>query len=392
MCPKARLQTSSVIPLTAYAEPTDNLTYDMLSESQKKVVDVVKENVDLYISTGATLKHGVIVVGAWGAGKSQVLRTMKSMGLIGDILERGEIYRWVTRDVELRKEETIQRILETIVNLANRSGRPFVALDNPEIPLGSNVTEEAAFRFTWRLLEEATFGKLPYIVVTLNEFTYRKLSEERRRSMAKIAQHFDIVRLEWSSSDVEKAIKARLPSTIVSRGGQELVKAVADVARTPRSAIFLFVKGLIRVKSIGDPRDALFDLIIKDGLRPAFDNYIKILSQSGYKLSKAKSKRWVDVWRNIIEDSSFRDLVIGLIERKGVSTRKLYNVLGGSYKVAHWPVTAATRYHIIEKPEPLTYRFTDEFLAASTEYAAGLTETAMEILRNMAELYGKIGR
>jgi len=152
------------------------------------------------------------------------------------------------------------------------------------------------------------------------------------------------------------------------------------------------VKGLLRIKKTSEAKGALFDLIIEDGLKLAFDNHIKILSQSGYKLSKAKSKKWVDVWRNIIRDKVYRDLVIGLIERKGVSTRMLYKILGGSYKVAHWPVTAATRYHIIEKPEPLTYRFTDEFLAASTEYAAGLTETALEILRNMAELYGKIGR
>jgi len=163
---------------------------------------------------------------------------MRRMGLVKTILERGEIYRWITRD---KKEETIQRILETIVGLASKSGKHFIALDNPEIPLGSNVTEEAAFRFTWRLLEEATFGRLPYIIVTLNEFTYKKLSENKRRSMAKIAQHFDIVRLEWSSSDIERAIKARLSDSIISRDGEKLLKA-ADVARTPRSAIFLFVR------------------------------------------------------------------------------------------------------------------------------------------------------
>ncbi|HIQ10551.1 MAG TPA: hypothetical protein EYH26_01050 [Pyrodictium sp.] len=386
-----RSQTSRMIPLTAYTayiEPTDDLSYDELSASQKKVVDVVNENIELYKRTGATLKHGVIVVGSWGAGKSQVLRTMRRMGLIAAILERGEIYRWVSKDVELKKEKTIEKILENIRWMAERAKWPFIALDNPDIPLGSNVTEEAAFRFTWRLLEEATFGKLPYLIVTLNEFTYKKFSDEKRVSMAKIAQHFDIVRLVWSPEDIEKAVKTRLLKKMnIGSKEKELLKEVAKVARTPRSAIILFAKGLAKKKSI-------LELIVDDGLRNAFEEYIRLLSQSGYKLSKAKSKRWVEVWKNIINNKKYRNLVIGLIKREGVSTRELYKTLGegGKYKVAHWPVTAATRYHIIEKFEPLLYRFTDEFLAAATEYAAGLVYTALEILRNMAELYGKIGR
>ena len=44
-----RPQTSRMIPLTAYTayiEPTDDLSYDELSASQKKVVDVVNENIE----------------------------------------------------------------------------------------------------------------------------------------------------------------------------------------------------------------------------------------------------------------------------------------------------------------------------------------------------------
>ena len=385
-----RPQTSRTIPLSSFMEPTDKLSYDELSAPQKKVVDIVKENIELYKLTGMTLKHGVIVVGSWGAGKSQVLRTMRKMGLIAAILERGEIYKWVSRDVELKKEKTIEKILENITRIAEKAKWPFIALDNPDIPLGSSVTEEAAFRFTWRLLEEATFGRLPYLIVTLNEFTYRKFSDEKRISMAKIAQHFDIVKLTWSSEDIERAVKTRLLKEMNMNIGskeKELLKEVAEVARTPRSAIILFARGLTKKKSV-------LELVVDDGLRNAFEEYIRLLSQSGYKLSKAKSKRWVEVWKNIISDSKYRNLVIKLIKREGVSTRELYKTLGegGKYKVAHWPVTAATRYHIIEKFEPLLYRFTDEFLAAATDYAAGLVHTALEILRNMAELYGKISR
>jgi len=59
------------VSLTAYAEPIDELTYEALSESQKKVVGVVKENVELYEEAGATLKHGIIAVGAWGQVKAR---------------------------------------------------------------------------------------------------------------------------------------------------------------------------------------------------------------------------------------------------------------------------------------------------------------------------------
>ncbi|HIC98100.1 MAG TPA: hypothetical protein EYP08_00095 [Pyrodictiaceae archaeon] len=364
------------------------MEYKDLSKSQQRAYDVVEENKQLYDETKATLKHGVLIVGAWGAGKSQVLRVMRNEGLVEDILERGQIYSGIVEDIELKNEETIRKLLNNIINLARKAESPFIALDNPDIPLGSKVTENAAYRFTWRLLEEATFGRLPYLVVTLNEFTYKKFSDEKRVSMAKIAQHFDIVRLVWSPEDIEKAVKTRLLKKMnIGSKEKELLKEVAKVARTPRSAIILFAKGLAKKKSI-------LELIVDDGLRNAFEEYIRLLSQSGYKLSKAKSKRWVEVWKNIINNKKYRNLVIGLIKREGVSTRELYKTLGegGKYKVAHWPVTAATRYHIIEKFEPLLYRFTDEFLAAATEYAAGLVYTALEILRNMAELYGKIGR
>ena len=381
------------LPITAFAEPTDDLTYQNLSKSQQKAYDVVDENRTLYQETESTLKHGVLIVGSWGSGKSQVLRVMKKNKLIGLILERGQIYREIGEDVELKDEETIRNILDNMIKKVNNiikqaknndeSPPPFIALDNPDIPLGSNVTEEAAYRFTWRLLEEATFGRLPYLVVTLNEFTYRKFEEERKHSLAKISQHFDIIFLEWNSDDLERAIRTRLPRIYLTISRRKLAREVAEVARAPRSAIFLFARALVKRKSP-------IDLIIEDGIKDAFDQYVRILSQSGYKLSKAKSKKWIDVWRNIIKHK--RDLVEGLIKREGVLTRELYDALGKDYKVSHWPVTAATRYHIIEKPEPLSYRFTDEFLAASAEYAAGLGYTASGILKNMAELYGRIGR
>ena len=382
-----------ITTLTSLAEPTDKLNYQDLSRAQKRAVDIVRDNKDLYERFGITLKHGLIIVGSWGSGKSQVLITMKKMGLVGSIQERGELYRWVTKDVELKRESTTKRLLENITELAKKSETPFVALDNPDIPLGSNVTEEAAYNFTLRLLEEATFGGLPYVVVALNEFTYKKLSEEKKRSMAKIAQHFDIIKLEWSTEDLERAIKTRLPNNLFKNGGV-LTKAVAEVARTPRSAIFLFVRSLRGVKPGSEARKILFEFVIENGVKNAFNEYVKMLSQSGYKLSKAKSKRWIEVWRTVIERKDSRSLVIKLVERKGAESRELTNTLGlgGGYKVAHWPITAARKYHIIERPEPLVYRFTDEFLAASTEYAAGMGETAIEILENMAELYGKIGR
>lgn len=388
---------SDHIPLTAFAEPTDDLEYKDLSKSQQRAYDVVEENKQLYDETKATLKHGVLIVGAWGAGKSQVLRVMRNEGLVEDILERGQIYSGIVEDIELKNEETIRKLLNNIINQARKAESPFIALDNPDIPVGSNVTENAAYRFTWRLLEEATFGRLPYLVVTLNEFTFRKFIDERKHSIGKIAQHFDIIFLEWDAEDLAMAIRARLPPNYYqTRKQRELLEEAAKVARTPRSALFLFIQ------AVCDKRSPT-DLIVDYGIKEAFNEYIRILSQSGYKLSKASSARWVKVWREIIENRKYRELVKGLIDRKGVATKKLYDVLSKDYKVSHWPITAATRYHIIEKvttSDHPGYRFTDEFLAASADYAAGLAPTPRSlkgsttsgILESMAELYGKIGR
>jgi len=384
----AKLRRSSI---TVYGEPTDKIDYEHLSTSQRKAVDVVRENLKLYERTGATLKHGVIIYAAWGSGKSQGILTMKKMQLIDDVLELGDPYKQVTKDIELKEEETLQKIANNIVKRASKLKKPFIALDNPDVPAGSRVTEKGAFNFIKWLLEEAVSGRmeLPYLVVTLNEFTYRRLAEEQVR-MAKIVQHFDVVKLEWSSQDLEKAVRARLPSDVL-RGGDETLKTITSIARTPRAAIYIYLKWLSRTEGRGVSRDALLNFVINEGIKPALDTYIEILAQPGYKLSRVKSKKWIDVWRSIVSRDEHRKLVIRLIERAGVTSSELRKALSSPYKVKHWPITAAMKYHIVERPEPATYRFTDEFLAASVEYSAGSSESAREVLRNMAELYGRTG-
>ncbi len=377
------------LTLTALAEPTPKLKVDDLSQSQLKVLKIVEENRRLIAEVGVTLKHGVIFVGPWGGGKSQTLRTLASVGLLKDdaILERGQIYEWVTRDLKLERETTRSRLLQSIAERAEQIGDAFVALDNPDIPVGSMVSEEGAYSFTWYLLEQATFGKLPYLIVTLNEFTFKRFEDERPQSLAKLSQHFDIVRLKWSAEELARAVERRLSAEGI-RVDPTLAKLVARFARTPRSAIYLYIKAMAQGKR---GPDVLWDLIA-EGLAQAYNKYVEMLSQPGYKLSKASSRRWVDAWRMFLEDPETRELVKKLVDKNGVSSRELNRVLGRGYKVEHWPITAAMRCHIIERPSPMVYRFTDEFMAAAVEYAVGAAPTAEEVLRNMAELYGRLPR
>lgn len=355
-------------------------SYDNLSTHQRRVVDILRKRMELRKIYETKFKRGIIVVGLLGSGKTHVLRTLKNMGLVAAVLSGREIYEDVSEDIELKREETIKKILEGIRSAAEESKYSFIALDNPDIPLDSNVTKEAALRFTWRLLEEAAHGRLPFMVVALDEFTYKRFEYEREDSMTEIMRYFDIVKLVWNSEDIEKAVRAWMgPLTNTSRG-KELLKDVTVFTRTPASAIALFDKALTEDRPVLE--------ILTEGLRYALDEYIKLLSQRGYKLSKAKSKKWTEVWRMIISDERYRDLIAGLIRREGVKARELSEALGTE---SDWPKIAAVKYRIIERPEPLVYRFTDEFLAAAAGYAAETPSVPSAILKSMAKLYGEIG-
>lgn len=374
------LRVESSTAYTSYINPTDELSYNDLSGQQRKVVELVREDMELYKLTGTTLKHGVIIVGSWGSGKTQVLYVMRKMGLISTILDREEVYGRSIRGKTGSIEEIVEEIVEDIRSLANKIGHPFIALDNLDIPSG-NITGRQAFNITWKLIEEATLGKLPYLVVALNEFTYRRFSDEKKASMAKIAQHFNIVKLEWSPEEVERAVKTKLLEKKNIGGKEKLLKEIIEVARTPRSAITLLVKALTMEKSI-------LDLVVS-GLRGVFDEYTRVLSQSNYRLSRSKTRKWISIWRSIIGDKEYRELVVELMRREGVEVRKLYSILGGDYKTMHWVLTVPTKYHVIEEHKPLSYRFTTEFLAIAIDYAVGMRDASLEMLRTMAEIYSR---
>jgi len=384
--------------LRTITTPSDEIGYNNLSSAQRQAYDAVRENRELYNNYGFVKVQGVLIIGSWGSGKSQVLRTMKRDGLLSEILERGQIYEWITRDPNLESKKTRTAILRSIIEIAKKTGDPFIALDNPDIPTGSDVSENGAYEFTWYLLEQATFGILPFIVVTLNDFTFRKYEKEKPRSTAKLAQHFTIVRLEWSSEELARAIEERITINETANGGLrgktqhdlELIKSVAELTRTPRSGILLYLKALQKgFTNI----NTLQDLIIDEGIVPAFNTYIELLSRSGYKLARAPGKKWIEVWRSALTNKSpkVRGVVRKLIDKeRGALSKELNELLGKEYKVAHWPRTAAENYHIIERPEPLKYRFTDEFMAAAVDYAAGQRWAGDEVLKNMAELYGRV--
>jgi len=370
----------------AAVDPSDDLDIKDLSKAQRKALESVKRDKNALDKLGFTIKRGVIIVGAWGSGKSVLLQVMKKNGFV-EVLEKSrDIYN---KDIynKIRTRRNVKEITKRLVDELKKYS--FVALDNPDIPPDQSLDEKDTFEITWELLNEATYGNTPYLVIAINDFTFKKF-EEKKLALAKISQHFDIVKLEWDSNDLETALKRTLGKRTNGYDANAL-SAIAQLTRTPRSAITLASTLIVQ----GNVTKVAVYNTIAAGAFNAFEKYVELLSQSGYKLSKSpKEPKWVETWRKILGagDIESRNIVRKLIDRSGIPVKELYSFLGKRYKVKHWPVTAASKYHIIEKSRPGRYRFTDEFLAAAVGFAKSSSEQeALPILRSMAELYGKIG-
>jgi len=404
--------SNGLTSITSLAEPCDEISFKDLSPQQRKVIDIVEKNRQFYEHFGVTIKHGVIIVGSWGSGKSQTLRTAIREGILPEkcAFERGRIYSWVSKDIDIRKTETKRRILESLVKLAKSSEFPILALDNPDVPTGSYVSVRGALNFTRWILEEATFGKTPYLVITLNDFTYKVLESEPT-IIAKIAQHFDVIHLIWNSEELKKALKARL-QILGARTNipDEVLTTVSEITTVPRSAIFLTVKLLVGTRRTAINKEQLIRLLSIEGLRPAFEEYIRLLSRPGYRLTKAHGRdkpipRWIEIWNGILNvDDNYLvadegilfpskekiTLIYKLIKGKAAARDFTRLAKLGGYKVPHWLTNPPLKYCILVREVPGYFKFTDEFLSAATDRAAGLESTAKDVLRNMAELYGKI--
>lgn len=80
--------------LSSLVSPSDDIEYNELSESQRRAFDTIKYELESLRQEGWTLKDGIIIIGAWGSGKSQLVRVLLKERLVHDmcVYERGRIF------------------------------------------------------------------------------------------------------------------------------------------------------------------------------------------------------------------------------------------------------------------------------------------------------------
>lgn len=372
--------------LATLTHPDPQIRISDLSDAQRRAYEIIKLEVESLRESSITLKCGIIILGATGSGKSQLLVTINSHDkLWREHLNGSKLYSWMTRDRNIRYEKTKVSIESAI--RANAIKNDGVAVID-DIDLGPNVTREGIINFITYILNKGINNELEYfIVMTMNTETYRFLMrDELFRS--KISQHFHVIQLVWSNEELIKAVKRRL-GILEWTIDSNVLKLIAQVAKTPRSASIM--AGKVKEK---DERKFIVEYA-KRGLYRAYEYYIKKLVQPGGPLARSRSKegevrepKWMRFWKEILgTPEEYCGLLQKLIQgyvRSASELAKIAPIVNKYFsRNTHWVLTSAVKWHILIK-EPQGYRFNDELLSAAAEFYVRSDETAKSMLDALA--------